>query len=157
MRRIQYRKVVHLVFAVDDVLSQIIFVTFANNLFFVCVSKVLQKPLTEPVSIIYPTFQVQIVKSIKPMPSFLNKVYFWFSLTFLIMRTVAVSLFASYIHDESKKPIAVLRAVPRLSWCKEAYRFSEEVVNETVALSGMKFFFITRNMILTVSFMFNLF
>lgn len=37
VRRIQYRKVVHLVFAVDDAISQIIFVTFANNLFFVCV------------------------------------------------------------------------------------------------------------------------
>lgn len=71
----------------------------------------------------------------------------------MITRTVAVSLFASYIHDEAKKPIRVLRAVPRICWCKEAYRFAEEVVNETVALSGMKFFFITRNMILTVSFM----
>lgn len=84
------------------------------------------------------------------MPSPLNKVYFWFSLTFLITRTVTVSLLASYIHDESKKPIAILRAIPRSAWCKEAYRFSEEVVNETVALSGMKFFFVTRKMILTV-------
>ncbi|XP_055326853.1 gustatory receptor for sugar taste 64f-like [Sitodiplosis mosellana] len=130
LRRIQYRKVVHLVFAVDDAISQIIFVTFANNLFFVC---------------------VQIVRSIKEMPSFLNKVYFWFSLTFLITRTVAVSLFASHIHDESKKPITVLRAVPNHSWCKETYRFSEEVINETVALSGLKFFFLTRNVILTVA------
>lgn len=80
----------------------------------------------------------------------MNKVYFWFSLTFLITRTVAVSLFASYIHDESKKSIYVLRAIPRYSWCKEAFRFSEEVVNETVALSGLKFFFLTRRLILTV-------
>lgn len=84
------------------------------------------------------------------MPSFMNKLYFWFSLAFLITRTVAVSLFASYIHDESKKPIHVLRAIPRYSWCKEAFRFSEEVVNETVALSGLKFFFLTRKLILTV-------
>lgn len=85
------------------------------------------------------------------MPSFMNKVYFWFSLTFLITRTVAVSLFASYVHDESRKPITVLRAIPRFSWCKEAFRFSEEVVNQTVALSGMRFFFLTRTLILTVS------
>ena len=84
------------------------------------------------------------------MPSFMNKVYFWFSLIFLITRTLAVSLYASYIHDESKKPINILRAIPRHSWCKEAYRFSEEVVNDTVALSGMKFFFLTRRLILTV-------
>lgn len=85
------------------------------------------------------------------MPSFINKVYFWFSLTFLITRTLAVSLYASYIHDESKKPIAILRAIPRHSWCKEAYRFSEEVVNDNVALSGLKFFYLKRNIILTVN------
>ncbi|XP_031638768.1 gustatory receptor for sugar taste 64f-like [Contarinia nasturtii] len=130
LRRIQYRKVAHLCTAVDDCISHIILVTFANNLFFVC---------------------VQIVRSIKPMPSFMNKVYFWFSLIFLITRTVAVSLFASYIHDESKKSINVLRAIPRQSWCKETYRFSEEVINETVALSGMKFFFLKRSIILTVT------
>lgn len=37
LRRVQYRKVVHLINAVDNAISQIIFVTFANNLFFVCV------------------------------------------------------------------------------------------------------------------------
>lgn len=64
---------------------------------------------------------------------------------------MAVSLFASYIHDESKKPIIVIRAIPRQYWCKEAFRFSEDVVNETVALSGMKFFYLTRKLILTVA------
>lgn len=66
-------------------------------------------------------------------------------------RTFAVSLYASYVHDESKKPYDALRTIPRYSWCLEAYRFSEEVVNETVALTGMKLFHLTRQLILTVS------
>lgn len=86
------------------------------------------------------------------MPSFVNKVYFWFSLIFLIIRTLAVSLFASYIHDESKKPVTIIRAIPQYSWCLEAHRFSEEVVNRTIALSGLKFFYLTRQIILVVSY-----
>lgn len=53
------------------------------------------------------------------MPSFAHSVYFWFSLTFLITRTLAVSLYAANINDESKKPARVFRAVPRESWCLE--------------------------------------
>lgn len=53
------------------------------------------------------------------MPSFAHAVYFWFSLTFLITRTLAVSLYAAEINDESKKPTRVFRAVPRESWCLE--------------------------------------
>lgn len=37
IRRIQYHKVVNLVEAVDETISPIILVAFANNLFFICV------------------------------------------------------------------------------------------------------------------------
>lgn len=85
------------------------------------------------------------------MASFAHAIYFWFSLFFLISRTLALSLYAASIHDESKKPIEVLRAVPHYSWYTEVRRFGEEVVNNTVALSGMRFFFLTRKLILRVS------
>lgn len=84
------------------------------------------------------------------MPSVAHAVYFWFSLIFLITRTLAVSLYSAGIHDESKKPINVLRSVPYDSWCVEVQRFTEEVVNGTVALSGMQFFYLTRKLILNV-------
>lgn len=67
------------------------------------------------------------------------------------MRTLAVSLYAAEIHEQSKKPINILRAIPRNAWCDEARRFTEEVVTDTVALSGMRFFFITRKLLLAVS------
>lgn len=87
----------------------------------------------------------------RQMPSFAHAVYFWFSLIFLIARTLAVSLYPAKIYEESKKPIHVLRSVSHDSWCVEVQRFTEEVVNGTVALSGMQFFYLTRPLILSVS------
>lgn len=89
--------------------------------------------------------------SIRPLPSVAHAVYFWFSLLFLITRTSAFLLFAAAIHDESKRPIEVLRAVPKKSFCSEVERFIEEVVNGTLSLTGMRFFYMTRKLMLSVS------
>lgn len=78
-------------------------------------------------------------------------IYFWFSLFFLILRTFAVSLFAARIHDESRKPIKILRAIPSSSWNNEAKRLFDDVLFNTVALSGDKFFFLTRKLILRMA------
>lgn len=53
------------------------------------------------------------------MTSFSQGFYFWFSLIYLIIRTLAVSLFSAEINDESKKPVEIFRAIPRESWCLE--------------------------------------
>lgn len=83
------------------------------------------------------------------MPSIPHAIYFWFSLVFLIARTLALSLYSSEIHDQSKKPVEFLRAAP--VWCIEVKRFSEHVVNDTIALTGMRFFYMTRKLILSVT------
>lgn len=67
------------------------------------------------------------------------------------MRTFFVSLLASRVNDESKIPTMILHSVPSTLWCKETKRFRDEVVNNTVALSGLKFFFLTRKLILSVA------
>lgn len=85
------------------------------------------------------------------MPTYGRLLYYWFSIIFLILRAVAVSLSAACIHDESKKVLNVLYAVPSQSWNTETNRFFDEVNGNTVALSGMKFFFLTRKMFLSVS------
>lgn len=77
--------------------------------------------------------------------------YFWFSIVFQILRAIAVSLSAAYIHDESKEAINILYTVPSHSWNAETKRFFDEVNSSTIALTGMKFFFLTRKMILSVS------
>lgn len=107
-----------------------------------------------------------------PMPSTAHAVYFWFSLTFLITRTLALSLYSSAVHDQSKIPLQIFRACPSDSWCLEVKReitfhsyeqeiivkcvhqvkrFCEEVNTDVVALSGMKFFYLTRKLVLSVA------
>lgn len=85
------------------------------------------------------------------MPSVAHAVYFYFSLIFLIGRTLAVSLYAASVHDESRRSLCYLRCIPKESWCPEAKRFAEEITSDLVALSGMKFFYLTRKLVLSVS------
>ncbi|XP_031638769.1 gustatory receptor for sugar taste 64f-like [Contarinia nasturtii] len=128
-RRAQYRRLCDLVNVVDKRIAHIILLSFSNNLFFIC---------------------KQLFQSLRPLPTYLLMIYFWFSLIFLIMRAFVVSFCAACINDESKKPLKVLCAVPPYSWNNETKRFYEEVSNDTIALSGMRFFFLTRKLILSV-------
>lgn len=86
------------------------------------------------------------------MPNITIALYFWFSFTFLISRTLAVILYSAEINDQSKEPLKVIRNVPREEWCLEIKRFSDEINRDIVALSGMKFFFLTRGVVLSVGF-----
>lgn len=45
----------------------------------------------------------------------------------------------------------VFRAVSRQDRCVEVKRFNEEVANDVIALSGMKFFYLTRKLVLSVA------
>lgn len=85
------------------------------------------------------------------MPTVMHAFYFWFSFVFLIGRTLAVILYSAEINDESKEPLKVIRNVPRDIWCLEIKRFSTEISRDTVALTGMNFFFLTRRVVMGVS------
>ncbi|XP_055373552.1 uncharacterized protein LOC129606930 [Condylostylus longicornis] len=128
--RLHYRALCVLCDEVDDVISLITLISFSNNLYFVC---------------------GKLLRSINKKPSLEHGLYFWFSLIFLLGRTLMISLYSSEINDEAKKPIKVFRSVPRESWCQEVKRFSEEVSSDVIALTGMKFFHITRSVVITVA------
>ncbi|EDW79897.2 uncharacterized protein Dwil_GK17771 [Drosophila willistoni] len=129
-RRIQYRNICMLCDKMDNAISFITMVSFSNNLYFIC---------------------VQLLRSLNNMPSIAHAVYFYFSLIFLIGRTLAVSLYSAWVHDESRLTLRYLRCVPKESWCAEVKRFSEEIASDMVALSGMKFFHLTRKLVLSVA------
>lgn len=76
--------------------------------------------------------------------------YFVYSLIFIIIRTFAVAFMSARVHDESKKPMKMLLNVPSHFWTIESKRFFDEVYSNTIALSGMEFFFLTRKLILSV-------
>lgn len=87
----------------------------------------------------------------RPIPTIIRALYFWYSLGFVILRTCAVLFSLASINDESKKPIGILRAVPSYQWNSEIERFLNDVISDDIALSGMRFFFITRKLVLSVS------
>jgi gustatory receptor len=69
----------------------------------------------------------------------------------LIARTSALFFIASSIHDESRKPLKTLRTIPNEGFFPETQRFSQQLQNDCVALSGKKFFFITRGIIISIA------
>lgn len=58
---------------------------------------------------------------------------------------------ASSIHEESKKPLKVLRSIPTEGWFTETQRFSQQIQNDCIAMSGKKFFYITRRIIISIA------
>ncbi|XP_032290821.1 gustatory receptor for sugar taste 64f isoform X2 [Drosophila virilis] len=129
-RRVQYRNICTLCSNMDNAIALITMVSFSNNLYFIC---------------------VQLLRSLNTMPSVAHTVYFYFSLIYLIGRTLAVSLYAASVHDESRRSLRYLRCVPKDSWCPEVKRFAEEISSDMVALSGMKFFHLTRKLVLSIT------
>lgn len=75
----------------------------------------------------------------------------WFRSAFTLVRTFGVFFLASQINVESRKTIKILHRVPSNLWNMEVKRFSSEVSCNMVALSGMKFFYLTPELILRVA------
>ncbi|XP_045450099.1 gustatory receptor for sugar taste 64f-like [Melitaea cinxia] len=145
--REEYCRAAQLVRKVDDVISGIIFISFANNLFFICLQ-------------LFNTLEDGIKGngecSSKGNPSGLlggyeAASYFLFSLVYLITRSMAVSLIASQVNTASNVPATVLYDVPSPVYCVEVQRFLDQVNGDNVALSGLQFFSVTRGLLLTVA------
>ncbi|KAF5297659.1 hypothetical protein FQA39_LY11990 [Lamprigera yunnana] len=128
--REDYNKLSRLTRTVDDTLSYIILASFVNNLFFIL---------------------VQLFNSLRQMKDTFEKVYFFFSFGFMILRTVSVSMYGASIYDESKEPISILNSISSDVYNVEIKRFVDQIQFDTVALSGKNFFYITRGLILSIA------
>ncbi|XP_033149613.1 gustatory receptor for sugar taste 64a [Drosophila busckii] len=115
---------------VDNALSSIILLSCINNLYFVC---------------------CQLLNIFNKLRWPINYIYFWYSMLYLVGRTACVFLTAATINDQSKSALGVLRRVSSKNWCVELKRFSEEVHMDQVALTGMKFFRLTRSVVISVA------
>lgn len=87
----------------------------------------------------------------RPLPFFINALYFWWSLAFLVAKTTVTLLIASKINEESQKPIKLLRTIPTEGWFDSTQRFAYQLQNQCVALSGKKYFLITRGIIMSIA------
>lgn len=130
-----YKVSVELVELTNELNGGTILISFFSNLYFIC---------------------VQLLGCFKSESSLLDGLYLWFSLIFLIGRTLAVCWFASKIDDESRKPLEVLRSLNSDFYDITMKRFTEQLVSGKVSLSGMNFFYLTRKLILSVSWNLNI-
>lgn len=89
--REDYNKLCKLCKSLDDTISYIVLISFACNLFYIL---------------------IQLFKSLRVMKNMIERVYFFFSFSCLILRTVFVSMYGAWINDESKKPVSILNSVP---------------------------------------------
>lgn len=147
--RTLYRSIVELIREVDDAVSGIILISFGSNLYFICLQ--LLKSIKYIFLNLFFRSQIHLGPPSSKMPSSAHAVYFYFSLLFLLGRSSAVLLFVSAINDQARAPLRLLRLVPSEGYHPEVSRFAAELASDRVALTGLKFFSVTRSMYLIVS------
>ncbi|XP_008208306.2 gustatory receptor 2 isoform X2 [Nasonia vitripennis] len=122
-----------LVKKVDNEISGIILLSFTNNIYFIC---------------------LQLLNGLSPSTAehpIINSIYFFGSFIFLIGRTTAVTLLTARINDQCKLILPILYNCPSVNYCREAQRLQQQIATDDVALTGHRFFSITRNFMLAVA------
>ncbi|CAH2099542.1 unnamed protein product [Euphydryas editha] len=128
--REDYNRATDLVRRVDKVIGSIVFISFANNLIFIC---------------------LQLLHTFALLHGYEQAVYFTYSFLFLVVRSLAVSLIASRVHTASRQPVYNLYEVPSAAYCIEIQRFIEQIHGDTVALTGLQFFKVKRGIVLAIA------
>ncbi|EDS43730.1 Gustatory receptor 64f [Culex quinquefasciatus] len=125
-----YTKISSLVTYLDEILSPMILITCASDVFFI-------------------TFQLYMTVRMKTTS--ITTIYYRFSLIFLIFRALLMLLTSSHVYVASRKPLEILRAVPMSSWTTSVQRFINEILTIDNALSGHRFFYLKKSVILAMA------
>ncbi|KAJ8735033.1 hypothetical protein PYW08_014283 [Mythimna loreyi] len=146
--RKDYNRMINLIKLFDEAFNGLVMIAFANDLFAICIQlyNVLAKVMKSPnfIDKICPGHEGSVYLIVFP-------VYVTYSTMFLIARFLMMSLVAAGVHSSSLVSLPALYTVPTTSYCKEVERFQSQIMNETVAISGLQLFNITRDLVLTVS------
>nr|QZH55064.1 gustatory receptor 31 [Achelura yunnanensis] len=70
---------------------------------------------------------------------------------YMLVRSLLVALVAASVHSASLAPAPVLYEVPSPVYCIEVQRFLEQLHGDTVALTGLQFFNVTKGLVLTIA------
>ncbi|KAK9872287.1 hypothetical protein WA026_017089 [Henosepilachna vigintioctopunctata] len=114
---------------IDKHLSALVSISFVNNIYFIC---------------------IQLYNSLKEREGFAEKLYFFYSFAYLLLRITSVTMYAAWINDESKKPLDMLLSVPPKQYSIEVSRFIELINTVPVGFTGSKFFMVTRGFLLKI-------
>ncbi|CAG9768446.1 unnamed protein product [Ceutorhynchus assimilis] len=128
--RRDYLRLESLCHLVNDQISNIILVSFLPNIF---------------------TILTRVYNSLKPKQNYLEDIYFYFSLAFLISRTVTVCICAALVHEESRKPLNILNSVPHNVYNNEIEVFINQLLHIEISMNGKHFFNIKRQLILKIA------
>ncbi|XP_063890974.1 gustatory receptor 5a for trehalose [Helicoverpa armigera] len=165
--RTQYLKIVRLVKLINGQFGIYILTSFGSNLYWICTQLFYSLSRTQTGHFITCTFKDSPTK-VPPANEYENplcpwmlgekgalngvehSIYFTYSFSFLLLRTLLVLLLAARIHSNSVAPLYVLYGIPSSRFHIEVERFIAQINNLKVAMSGLDFFYVTRTMILTL-------
>ncbi|XP_026485040.2 gustatory receptor for sugar taste 64f-like [Vanessa tameamea] len=148
--RVFYSYLVELVNAVDENMCYLILMSFFTNLFFICIQLYYLTKYDDSVfegcDIHHDQNRIKLV-----FDSWEHTLYYAFSFIFLFTRASVTSLLAANINTLAQQPLIVLQNVSPSEYTIDVQRFIRQIRYTTTALSGL-FFYITRGMIITVSY-----
>jgi len=87
------------------------------------------------------------------LPDLMTKFYFYGSLAFITIRCFVMLYCTSYVCDITKMPLRYFCRVPLNEWNLELQHFYELVAHNTITLTGKKFFYLKKSVILAVGFL----
>lgn len=105
-----YKNICSLVDKTNEGFSVLIILSYSINLYIICVQ------LLNIFKWVFTGIWLWCIKTfvipIRPITSKVQGAYLWYSLFHIIVKTLFVSLYASKIHDESKKSVSFFRTIP---------------------------------------------
>ncbi|XP_021706393.1 gustatory receptor for sugar taste 64b [Aedes aegypti] len=128
--RTDYVAVSQLVAFLDEQFGHLILLSCANDMYFIA---------------------TQLFNGFQRRPAFMTMVYFWYSLALLIFRTLCMLYIGSGVHVASMSPLNILRNVPSKYWGLDLQRLTDDVASGENTLSGKKFFYLKRQIILAMA------
>ncbi|XP_053674445.1 gustatory receptor for sugar taste 64a-like [Anopheles nili] len=128
--RLDFVRLTELVAYVDARFSKLILLCCANDMFFIT---------------------VQLFNSFDLKPTTMTTVYFWYSLVFLMCRCFLMLFVVSSVSRASERPLETLRRFPSSNWNLDLRRLCDVAATAENALSGKRFFFVRRPLILAMA------
>nr|WCC57719.1 gustatory receptor 11 [Papilio dardanus] len=146
-----YTQLTSLTLLLDEIINPFIFISFSCNLIFICkqIFSVIQFVLTQQ-EMNLTTNDDADLELLKINLDWEPVVYLAFSTLFVLMRAIMLSLFLAHHHTLTRAPLDILHTLPASAYNYKMQKFMDQVFHSQLGLSGLNFFYVTRESILSV-------